>query len=110
MDKINALTAFAALAQPTRLDVFRLLVRAGVGGMAAGEIAGVLGVKQNTMSANLSILHQAGMIRNQRQGRTIHYFADMNGIRELLGFLMEDCCGGQPSKCQPLINEIACAC
>ncbi len=106
MDKLNALTALSALAQTTRLDVFRLLVRAGAEGMAAGAIAEALGVKQNTMSANLSVLNQAGLIRNERQGRSIQYFADMEGIRSLLGFLMQDCCGGQPSKCQPLIKEI----
>lgn len=107
---MHALTAFAALSQPTRLDVFRLLVKAGASGMAAGDIAETLGVKQNTMSANLSILHQAGLVRNERQGRTIRYFSDMDGVRGLLGFLMEECCGGKPEQCQPLINDIACAC
>ena len=110
MDTINALAAFSALSQATRLDVFRLLVKAGTDGMAAGDIAQTLGVKQNTMSANLSVLHQAGLVRNTREGRTIRYFADMEGMRGLLAFLMEDCCGGRPEQCQPLINDIACAC
>ncbi|SLN13319.1 DNA-binding transcriptional repressor ArsR [Roseovarius litorisediminis] len=110
MENLNALAAFSALSQDTRLDVFRLLVRTGAEGMAAGQIAETLGVRQNTMSANLAILLQSGLVRNTRQGRTIRYFADMDGVRGLLAFLMEDCCGGQPSKCQPLIDEIACAC
>lgn len=110
MDKNNALTAFAALGQSTRLDVFRLLIVAGEEGMSAGEIAEALDVRQNTMSSNLSILTQAGLIRNERQGRSIRYFADMEGLRGLLGFLMQDCCGGRPEFCQPLIDEIACAC
>ncbi len=110
MEKLNALAAFSALSQDTRLDVFRLLVRTGAEGMAAGQIAETLGVRQNTMSANLAILLQSGLVRNTRQGRTIRYFADMDGVRGLLAFLMEDCCGGQPSKCQPLIDKIACAC
>lgn len=109
MDKNNALDAFAALSQPTRLDVFRLLVKAGDEGMLAGQISDALEVRQNTMSANLSILAHSGLIRNQREGRTIRYFADMDGMRGLLAFLMEDCCGGRPELCQPVIDEIACA-
>jgi len=99
MDNLNALSAFDALSQPTRLDVFRLLIRTGPEGMAAGEIAEQLGVRQNTMSANLSILHQAGLIRPQRHGRSIRYFADYDGIRALMTFLMQDCCGGRPELC-----------
>ena len=60
------------------------------------------------MSANLSILAQSGLIRSERQGRSIRYYADMDGMSELLAFLMEDCCGGQPELCQPVINEIVC--
>ncbi|WP_062762074.1 helix-turn-helix transcriptional regulator [Falsirhodobacter sp. alg1] len=108
MDKNSALDAFAALSQPTRLDVFRLLVKAGGEGMVAGEIGEALGVLQNTMSANLAILVRSGLIRNEREGRSIRYFADMDGMRGLLAFLMEDCCGGRPDLCQPLINKIAC--
>lgn len=108
MDTTHAALAFSALSQPTRLDVFRLLIKAGADGMQAGEIATTLGVKQNTMSANLSILHRAGLIRNQREGRVIRYFADYTGTQGLLGFLMQDCCGGRPQDCQPIIAEIAC--
>ena len=108
MDKNAALIAFAALGQSTRLDVFRLLVKAGGEGMLAGEISDALDVRQNTMSANLSILAQSGLIRSERQGRSIRYYADMDGMSELLAFLMEDCCGGQPELCQPVINEIVC--
>ncbi|WP_341224171.1 helix-turn-helix domain-containing protein [Loktanella salsilacus] len=110
MDKENALDAFAALSQATRLDVFRLLIKAGDAGMSAGDISDTLKVRQNTMSANLSILARAGLIRSTREGRSIRYFADMDGMRGLLAFLMEDCCGGRPDLCQPVIYEIACAC
>lgn len=110
MDKENALDAFAALGQPTRLDVFRLLIKAGADGMSAGEISESLGVRQNTMSANLSVLTRAGLIRNRREGRSIRYFADMEGLRGLLAFLMEDCCGGHPDLCRPVIDELACGC
>lgn len=110
MDKLDAITSFAALSQPTRLDVFRLLVKAGAKGMLSGEIGERLDVRQNTMSANLAVLLNSGLVRNERQGRTIRYFADFDAIRGLLGFLMEDCCGGRPELCQPVIDEIACAC
>ncbi|WP_298570577.1 helix-turn-helix domain-containing protein [uncultured Aliiroseovarius sp.] len=110
MDKNHALGAFAALSQSTRLDVFRLLIKAGDAGMLAGDISDTLDVRQNTMSANLSILARSGLIRNEREGRSIRYFADMDGMRGLLAFLMEDCCGGNPDLCQPVINELACAC
>jgi len=108
MDRKDALAAFAALSQPTRLDVFRLLIRAGRDGMLSGEIGTALGVRQNTMSANLSVLLNAGLVRNVREGRSIRYFADLDGVRGLLAFLMQDCCGGHPELCQSVIEEIAC--
>jgi DNA-binding transcriptional ArsR family regulator len=110
MDQSHALVAFAALSQSTRLDVFRLLVRAGGEGVAAGAIGQQLGVRQNTMSANLAVLARSGLVRFERDGRTVRYFADLAGIRRLLAFLVEDCCGGEPERCQPLIDEIICAC
>lgn len=110
MEKNRALTAMAALSQETRLDVFRLLVRAGADGLLAGEISDRLGVRQNTMSANLSVLLNAGLVRNARQGRAIRYFADMEHMRGLLSFLLEDCCGGRPELCQPILAELACPC
>ncbi len=110
MDKSNALSVFAALSQQTRLDVFRLLVKAGMDGMLSGEIGEKLDVRQNTMSANLTVLLNAGLVRNERHSRTIRYFVDFDTIRGLLAFLMEDCCGGRAEICQPVIDEIACAC
>ncbi len=108
MDKIATLSAFAALSQETRMDTFRLLITAGGAGMNAGDIATTLDVKQNTLSANLSVLLQAGLVRNQREGRSIRYFADTDGLRGMLGFLLEDCCGGHPELCQPLIKDLTC--
>ena len=110
MEEYNVLAAFSALSQQTRLDVFRLLVKAGLQGLLAGELGEQLDVRQNTMSANLTVLLNAGLVRNERQGRTIRYFADFDAVRGLLAFLMEDCCGGRPELCQPIIDEIACAC
>ena len=110
MDKSDAIEALHALAQETRLEVFRLLVKQGADGMVAGDIAEALGVRQNTMSANLAVLARAGMIRSAREGRVIRYFAEFDGMRALLAFLMEDCCGGRPELCKPVLDEIACAC
>lgn len=77
--------------------------------MSAGDISNALDVRQNTMSANLSVLARSGLVRNERQGRSIRYFANMDGMRALLAFLMEDCCGGCPELCQPVLDEIVCA-
>ncbi|MEM5583683.1 metalloregulator ArsR/SmtB family transcription factor [Roseibium sp. AS2] len=108
MDINDALGAFGALSQKTRLDVFRLLIKAGPAGMSAGDIGEALGVRQNTMSANLSVLLQAGLVRNEREGRIIRYFADLDGTRQLLTFLMADCCGGHPELCAQVMETIAC--
>jgi len=110
MDKKQTLAALAALSQETRLDVFRLLVQAGDDGMLAGDIAQALDVKQNTMSANLAVLLTAGLVSNTREGRNIRYAADIEGLGGMLGFLLEDCCGGRPEICQPLIREITTGC
>jgi ArsR family transcriptional regulator len=110
MDKMQALDALAALAQETRLDVFRLLIQSSPQGLAAGEIADRLGVRQNTMSSNLAILARAGLVTSERRGRSIHYRADLDGMRGLLAYLMQDCCGGNAVICAPLADAIACAC
>lgn len=110
MDRSRAIDALSALAHDTRLDVFRLLVRQGAEGMAAGDIGETLNIRQNTMSANLAILARAGLIRSERDGRIIRYFAQFDGMRALLAFLMEDCCGGRPELCEPVLDAIACDC
>lgn len=109
MDMLDAVAALSALGQDTRLEVFRLLVRAEPEGLCAGEIAVRLQVRQNTLSANLAVLQRAGLIRSRREGRSIRYRADLAGMQGLIGFLMEDCCGGRPDRCRPLLDELACA-
>lgn len=108
MDQQTALDAFSALSQETRLAVFRLLVSAGPEGMTSGEIGESLNVRQNTMSTNLGILLKAGLVRRERDGRNVRYHADHTGISGLLGFLLEDCCGGNPDLCQPIIRQLSC--
>jgi DNA-binding transcriptional ArsR family regulator len=106
MDMPNALAALDALGQPSRLTVFRLLVQTGEAGLAAGDIALRLEMKPNTLSTHLSILESAGLIAAERQGRSIRYFAQMEGLRGLMAWMLQDCCGGNPDACAPLLDLI----
>ncbi|MGA9600721.1 MAG: metalloregulator ArsR/SmtB family transcription factor [Methylocystis sp.] len=110
MDNIEAIAALAALAQTTRLDVFRLLVTREPEGVAAGELARLMGVPQNTMSAHLAILARAGLVTGERQSRSIIYRANLTRLRELTLFLLKDCCGGRPEVCAPLIADLVPCC
>jgi DNA-binding transcriptional ArsR family regulator len=111
MDVSSALAALAALAQGSRLDAFRLLVRHEPTGLAAGEVARLLAVPQNTMSAHLAVLARAGLASAERRGRSVAYRADLDRLRALVGYLVKDCCGGRPELCAPLIAELtACTC
>ena len=102
MESFAAVAALSALAHPGRLEVFRLLVRAGPEGLAAGDIARATGTLANTLSANLNLLAAAGLVTSRRDGRSIIYAAGYERMRELLAFLMEDCCGGNAEICAPL--------
>jgi DNA-binding transcriptional ArsR family regulator len=111
MEIKTAVAALSALAHEGRLAVFRMLVQAGAGGIAAGEIARRLDVPANSLSANLAVLSHAGLISSRRDGRSIIYTADYSGMARLLGFLMEDCCQGAPEICAPLaaiVNQATC--
>lgn len=102
--------AFGALSQESRLDAFRLLVRSGKAGIAAGSIARELGIPHNTMSSHLANLVGAGLVSAKREGRSIIYSIDFEGTRALLSFLMEDCCQGQPEVCNPLLDNVLAQC
>lgn len=108
MDQSHAVAALAALAQETRLAVFRLLVRAGPEGMIAGAIAEHTGIPGSTMSHHLATLERADLVVSRRASRQIHYTANFDGMRGLLGFLMEDCCQGNPELCSNLVSVAAC--
>lgn len=110
MDMTAAVRAFAALAQPRRLESFRLLVRAGAEGMPAGDIARAVGVPHNTMSSHLSVLTHAGLVGSRRDGRSIIYAIDFDGVRALMAYLMEDCCGGRPEVCVPALDSLLSGC
>ena len=110
METISAVTALSALAHEARLEVFHLLVKAGPEGLAAGEIARATGVLPNTLSSNLTILSAADLATSRREGRSIVYAAAYERMRELLAFLVEDCCGGAPSICAPLAGVVSRCC
>jgi ArsR family transcriptional regulator len=99
MEKLDAVTALAALAQENRLDVFRLLVQAGPSGMPAGEIAEALDVAPNTLTFHFDKLRTAGLISVQRNGRSMIYAARFETMNHLLVYLTENCCGGRADKC-----------
>jgi DNA-binding transcriptional ArsR family regulator len=102
MDELQATQALAALAQPTRLAVFRLLVREGPAGLPAGEVAARLGVQPATLSFHLAQMERAGLLASRRRSRQILYAADFAAMRALVGFLLDDCCHGRPEICDGL--------
>lgn len=106
MDTESAIGALGALAQGTRLDAFRLLVRHEPEGLPAGEVARALAVPQNTMSVHLATLARAGLIRSERRSRIINYRANLDQLKALTLFLVKDCCGGKAELCEPLIAEL----
>ena len=103
----SAVTGLSALAHAGRLSTFRLLVQAGAAGLPAGEIAKRLAILPNTLSTQLQILDHAGLVHARREGRSIIYTADYGAMQGLLGFLLEDCCGGSPEICGPLSEVLA---
>ncbi|WDR04606.1 metalloregulator ArsR/SmtB family transcription factor [Devosia rhodophyticola] len=110
MESNQAIDVFAALSQSTRLEAFRVLVKHGPSGLPAGDVARLLDVPQNTMSTHLAVLARAGLVETERQSRTIIYRAVIDRVRELATFLVQDCCGGRPELCEPLIAAMTPCC
>ncbi|MBF9233804.1 ArsR/SmtB family transcription factor [Microvirga alba] len=110
MENEQAILVLAALAQSTRLDVFRLLVAHEPKGLPSGEIARHFVVPANTMSTHLAVLTRAGLIRSERQSRSVIYRADLARMRDVAAFLVKDCCGGRPEICAPLIADLTPCC
>jgi DNA-binding transcriptional ArsR family regulator len=105
MESRQAIDALGALAQDTRLGVFRMLVKVGAAGLPAGTIAAALDVAPSTLSTHLAILERAGLLQSWRVQRQIFYAADYDGVRSLLTFLTEDCCQGRPEICTPVAGQ-----
>lgn len=101
MKRSEAIAALGALAQETRLDIFRMLVGAGLDGLPAGEIGDRLGLASPTMSFHLNQLRFAGLVKSRRSGRSIIYTANFDVMNAVVGFLTENCCGGRPELCMP---------
>jgi DNA-binding transcriptional ArsR family regulator len=110
MDQENAILALSALAQSTRLETFRLLVRHGPDGLPSGDIARAIDVPQNTMSTHLNILSRAGLVTSERRSRVVVYRAEITRVSDLTLFLIKDCCGGNAELCAPLIAELEPCC
>ena len=102
MDISTAVSRLSALAQDSRLQIFRLLVEQGRDGLAAGKIAKRLHTPHNTLSTHLAVLTRAGLLTSTRRGRSIIYSIDPNGMQALFDYLVQDCCGGRPELCAPL--------
>jgi ArsR family transcriptional regulator len=101
MKKSTVIGALGALAQETRLDIFRLLVQNGPEGLPAGEIGSRLGQPSPTLSFHLNQLKFAGLVSSRRESRLIIYTANFKMMTNLLGYLTENCCGGRPELCAP---------
>ncbi len=99
MEKPDAIAALAALAQDSRLDVFRLLVQAGIDGLPAGQIAERLGMPPNSLSFHLNQLRHAGLITFRRESRSLIYLAEYAVMNDLLAYLTENCCQGDAAGC-----------
>ena len=110
MDNSQTIEALSALAQATRLEAFKLLVKFAVDGVPAGEIARLLEVPHNTMSAHLSVLSRAGLIRSEKQSRSVIYYPELERVREVVSFLLKDCCAGHPQICTPLMSDLVPCC
>ena len=106
----HAISALAALAQPTRLAIFRLLIKHEPIGITAGVIADTVGAPHNTLSSHLAILVRAGLLRSSRDGRTIVYRSDVEGMQSLISFLINDCCNGHPELGEVLGTDPRAAC
>ena len=106
----HAISALAALAQPTRLAIFRLLIKHEPVGITAGVIADTIGAPHNTLSTHLAILVRAGLLRSTREGRTIIYRSNVEGMRALIGFLVNECCDGHPELCNLVVADVSRAC
>jgi len=104
MDQSKAVAAFSALAQETRVEIFRLLVREKANSLRASEISNRLEIVPSTLSGHLAILKRAGLLNSKRHQREIHYAADVGAVNALIGFLLQDCCDGQIENCAAILT------
>lgn len=108
MDIDSALSALAALAHPTRLEAFRLLVRHEPDGLPTGALVEASGLTQSTFSTHLAVLAKAGLVVAEKRGRQQIQRAHIDTLRQLMTFLAKDCCQGRAELCEPLLADLAC--
>ncbi len=106
MNHETAIESFTALAQESRLAVFRLLVREEPNGLPVGEISRRIGIVPSTLSGHLGVLKRAGLLRSTRHQREIHYAAKLDAMGDLIRFILEDCCDGQVENCDKILSLI----
>jgi DNA-binding transcriptional ArsR family regulator len=109
MDKITATTIFESLSSGVRLDVFRLLVKTGLDGMVAGEIAAALDIPNTNLSFHLKAMTHAGLVTVQQEGRFQRYRANFPLMLETIAYLTEECCSGNPDQCATIRGESSCS-
>jgi len=109
MNDDKAIGMLAALAQQTRFSVFRMLMRSGEAGMPAGKIAEALSIPQNTLSAHLNVLSNAGLVGARRQGRSLIYSVRLDDTKAFMGYLVNDCCDGHPEICAISVSDSTCS-
>ena len=110
MTEADAAALLAALSHETRLKIFRILIRAGHDGVAAGQLAQALGVSPSNLTAHLNVLSQAGLVGARRDGRNRFYQVDIPAVAGLVDYLVSDCCEGQKEVCGPVLARAGGAC
>lgn len=110
MEQATALETLGALAHPSRLATFRLLVRHEPEGLPTGELADMLSLPQSTFSTHLAVLARAGLVRSDKQGRRMVQRVNLDALRDLMTFLAKDCCQGRAELCEPLVAELTARC
>ena len=108
MDTDNALSILFALAHPTRLDAFRLLIRHEPEGLSTGELVEASGLTQSTFSTHLGVMAKAGLVLSEKRGRQQIQRANLDALRGLMVYLAKDCCQGRAELCEPLLAELTC--
>ena len=108
MNTDTALAALAALAHPTRLEAYRLLVQHEPEGLSTGQLVEASGLTQSTFSTHLAVLGKAGLVKSEKRGRQVIQRAEVERLKDLMLFLAKDCCQGRPELCEPLVAELAC--
>lgn len=108
METGTALAALAALAHPTRLEAFRLLVQHEPAGLSTGQLVDTSGLTQSTFSTHLAVLVKAGLVKSEKRGRQFIQRAEIDTLKSLMLFLVRDCCQGRAELCEPLLAELAC--